>query len=493
VKLKKLLKNIPYKEIKGPKDIEISSITQDSRLASYNGLFIAKKGKNFDGSKFLDEAIFSGSNAAIVDIYDPFLKNITQVIVDDTTSIEADIAANFYENPSKKLFNIGITGTNGKTTTNYLIKHILDQNEKKTALLGTIEYILGNTKIEAKLTTPDSINIQKYLKEAVDNDLKYLCMEVSSHGLEQNRQKNIDFDIAIFTNLSLDHLDYHNNFENYKNAKKKLFDSLNEKAISIVNIDDENFKHLIKDTKSQIFTYSTKQIADLFATDIKYSLKGTKFTLNYKNEKMDFFTPLIGEYNIYNVLAAISIGIRLKIDLKKLKEDLKIFKAVKGRLEKVKNNKNLNIFIDFAHTPDALENVLKTLKNILNQENLKNINKPKIINVFGCGGNRDKSKRALMAKISEKFSDISIVTSDNPRNEDPQKIIDDIKAGFLSKNTNVIIEKDRKKAIEIAIKLANSQDIIIITGKGHETYQIFENVTVEFDDSIVSKQICNSL
>ncbi|NGX49966.1 MAG: UDP-N-acetylmuramoyl-L-alanyl-D-glutamate--2,6-diaminopimelate ligase [Candidatus Anoxychlamydiales bacterium] len=493
MKLKKLLKNISYIEIKGPKDIEISSITQDSRLASYNGLFIARKGKNFDGSKFLDEAISAGSKAAIVDIYDPFLKNITQVIVDDVSLIEADIATNFYENPSKKLFNIGITGTNGKTTTSYLIKHILDQNEKKTALLGTIEYILGDTKIEAKLTTPDSISIQKYLKEAVDNDLKYLCMEVSSHALEQNRQKNIDFDIAIFTNLSLDHLDYHETFENYKNAKKKLFDSLDEHSSSIVNIDDENFKHLIKDTKSKIFTYSIKQKADLFATDIKYSLKGTSFTLNYKNEKIDFFTPLIGEYNIYNVIAALLVGLRLKIDPQKLKEDVKNFKFVKGRLEKVKNSKNLNIFVDFAHTPDALENVLKTLKTILNQENLENNKKFKIINVFGCGGSRDKSKRPLMAKASEEFSDISIVTSDNPRSENPQKIIDDIEEGFSSNKTNVIIEKDRKKAIEIAIKLANSQDIIIITGKGHESYQIFENVTLEFDDSIISKQICNSL
>ncbi|NGX34226.1 MAG: UDP-N-acetylmuramoyl-L-alanyl-D-glutamate--2,6-diaminopimelate ligase [Candidatus Anoxychlamydiales bacterium] len=493
MRLKKLLKNISYKEIKGPKDIEISSITQDSRLASFNGLFIARKGKKLDGSKFLYEAANAGINAVITDIYDPFLKNITQVIVDDVSLIEADIASNFYEKPSKNLFSIGITGTNGKTTTNYLIKHILDRNEKKSALIGTIEYILGDTKIEAKLTTPDSISIQKYLKEAVDNDLKYFSMEASSHGLDQNRLKNIDFNIAIFTNLTLDHLDYHQNFENYKNAKKKLFDSLNEKALSIVNIDDENFKYLIKDTKSKTFTYSTMKRADLFATDIKYSLKGTSFILHYKEEKIDFFTPLIGDYNIYNILAAISVGLRLKIDLKKLKEDIKNFKSVKGRLEKVKNNNNLNIFVDFAHTPDALRNVLKTLKAIVNLKNSKDVKKTKIINVFGCGGNRDKSKRPLMAKISEEFSDISIVTSDNPRSEDSLKIIDDIISGFSSNKTNVIIEKDRKKAIEIAIKLANAQDIIIITGKGHETYQIFENVTLEFDDRVISKQICNSL
>ncbi len=485
MRLKKLLKNIDYIEIKGSKDVEISNITQDSRLASVNGLFIAKRGKNFDGSKFLYEAKSAGISAAVVEIFDPFLKNITQVIVKDASLVEADIAANFYENPSKKLFNIGVTGTNGKTTTSYLIKHILDQNEKRSALIGSIEYILGDIKIEAKLTTPDSVNLQKYLKKAVDSNLKYLCMEVSSHGLDQDRLKNIDFDIAVFTNLSLDHLDYHQNFENYKNAKKKLFDALKEKAVSIINIDDANARYLIKDTKAKIFTYSVKQKADIFVTNKKFDLKGSSFTLHYKNEKIDFFTPLIGEHNILNVLAAISVGLELKIDLEKLKEDIKSFTSVKGRLEKVKNNKNLNIFVDFAHTPDALKNVLQTLKNI---------KKTKIINVFGCGGNRDKSKRPLMAKISENLSDISIVTSDNPRNEDPQKIIEDIVKGFSSSNKeNIIVEKDRKKAIEIAIRLAKENDIVIITGKGHETYQIFENVTTEFDDSVVSRRICNSL
>lgn len=502
MKLKKLLKNIDFIEIKGSKDIDIDSITQDSRLASFNSLFIAKKGNITDGSKFIYEAVSSGAKAVVTDIFDPFLKDVTQIIVKDTSSIDADLAKNFYEDPSKKLFSIGITGTNGKTTTSYLIKHLLDQNKKNTALLGTIEYILGDTKILAKLTTPDSITIQKYLKKALDNDLKYFCMEVSSHALDQNRLKNIDFNIAIFTNLTQDHLDYHQNFENYKNAKKKLFDTLNENAHSIVNIDDDSFADLIKDTRSKVLTYSIKQKADLFATNINYSLDGTFFTLHFKDEKMDFFIPLVGEHNVYNALAAISSAVLLDIDLRKIKEDLKKFKFVKGRLEKVENSKNLNIFVDFAHTPDALQNVLNTLKTIIskkenafekqNQLKQKNIENKRIINVFGCGGDRDKSKRPLMAKASEKFSDISIVTSDNPRSEDPQNIIDDILKGFSNK-TNVIVEKDRKKAIELAIKLAKDEDIIIITGKGHETYQIFENVTVEFDDCITSQKICNSI
>ncbi|NGX63659.1 MAG: UDP-N-acetylmuramoyl-L-alanyl-D-glutamate--2,6-diaminopimelate ligase [Candidatus Anoxychlamydiales bacterium] len=479
MKLKKLLKNIKYKEIKGQKDIEISTITADSRVASFNGLFIARKGKTFDGSKFIYQAVDAGVKAVITDIYDPFLKNITQIIVDDPAAIEADIAANFYNHSAKKLFKVAITGTNGKTTTSYLLKHILDLNKGETALIGTIEYILGKNKIQSNLTSPDSVNIQKYLNEIKENNLKNVCMEVSSHAIDQNRLKHINFDIAIFTNLTQDHLDYHKTFENYKNAKKKLFDTLDKTAFSIVNIDDENTQYLIKDTKSKIFSYSTKMKAGLQAFDIKYSLKGTSFTVKYKDETFDFFTNLIGRYNVSNILAAISLGIILKIDLNKLSSDLKSFKQVKGRLEKISNNKNFHVFVDFAHSPDAMKNVLLTLKDL---------KKSRIINVFGCGGNRDQLKRSQMATISETHADITIVTNDNPRNEDPNEIITDIVKGF-SKNANYIIETNRKQAIEKAIKLAKVDDIIIITGKGHETCQIFENITIEFDDSKIAKQI----
>lgn len=482
MKLKKILKNIKYKEIKGSSDLEISGICSDSKVVAPNNLFIARRGTKFDATQFIYEAKDAGAIAVVTEIFDPFLK-ITQIICDDVHLIEPDIAKNYYEQPSKDLFSIAVTGTNGKTTTTYLVKHILDSIDLKCGLLGTVEYIIGNTKIDSKLTTPSSVVIQKHLREMVSANLKSVCMEASSHGIEQGRVKNIDFDIAIFSNLTIDHLDYHKTFDSYKNAKKKLFDGLKEKAFAVVNIDDPSSKELIKDTKAKVITYAVDQKADLQATNIKYSLDGTSFTLCYKDKKIDFFTKLVGKYNVYNTLSAIAVGIIKKVKFEKLVEIIKTFKSVSGRLEKVENDKKLNIYVDYAHSDDAIKNVLSTLKEI----------KPKrIIHVFGCGGDRDKSKRPLMAKASETFSDISIVTSDNPRSEDPQKIIEDIMIGF-TKKTNVFQEVDRKKAIEIAINFANLDDIVIITGKGHETYQIFKNVTIDFDDRLVTKEICSKI
>lgn len=483
MKLKKLLKNIKYKEIKGCVDLEISGICSDSRIVAPNNLFIARRGTKFDGVKFIYDAIEAGATAILTEIYDPFLKNVTQIICDDVHLLEPDIASNYYENPSKNLFSIAVTGTKGKTTTSYLIKHILDSTGFECGLLGSIEYIIKENKIPSKLTTPDTILIQKYLKEMVNANLKSVCMETSSHGIEQGRMKNIDFDIAIFTNLTLDHLDYHKTFENYKNAKKKLFDSLDQKACAIINLDDESSLDIIKNTNAKVITYSTKQNATFFASNIKYTFEGTSFTLTYQDKKVDFFTKLVGKYNVYNCLCAIAASSILKIDLEKISEIIKKFENVSGRLEKVENEKKLNIYVDFAHTDDSLKNVLSTLKE-LKKENSR------LINVFGCGGDRDRSKRPLMAKASEKYADISIVTSDNPRSEEPEKIIEEIAIGFSSKATYVI-EKDRKKAIEIAINLAKENDIIIITGKGHETYQIFKNVTIDFDDREVSKELCS--
>lgn len=483
MKLKKVLKNIKYKEVKGSLDIEISGICSDSRMVAPNNLFIARKGTKFDASQFIYDAIEAGAIAIVTEIFNPFLKNITQIICDDIHLIEPDIAANYYEHPSKELFSVAVTGTCGKTTTTYLTKYILDSINFNCGLLGGVECIIKDNKIPSKLTTPGSIIIQKYLREMVNLGLKSVCMEASSHGIDQGRVKNIDFSVAIFTNLTIDHLDYHLTLENYMKAKKKLFDSLNEKSYAVINLDDPNSLNIVKDTKAKVITLSTTQKATIFASDIKYTLDGTSFTLCYKDKKTEFFTKLVGKYNVYNCLCAIAVGIILNIDLEKISEIVKTFNSVSGRLQKVENDKKLNVYVDFAHTDDALKNVLSTLKEL--KQN-------RIIHVFGCGGDRDRSKRPLMAKASEKYSDISIVTSDNPRSEVPEKIIEEIAVGF-SKDATYIIEKDRKKAIEIAINLAKENDIIIITGKGHETYQIFKNVTIDFDDRDVTKQICATL
>lgn len=476
MKLKKLLKDIENIEIKGPKDVSITGICADSKCVAPGNLFIAKKGKTFDGADFINQAVDSGALAILTDIHDPFLKNISQIIHKDISKIEAQIIDNYYQNPSKELCVVGVTGTNGKTTTTYLIKHILDYLKKSCGLLGTIEYIFGKNKIFSSLTTPDNILIMKYLKEMVKEKMEYVAIEVSSHGLFQERVKNIDFDAAIFTNLSQDHLDYHNCFENYLLSKKKLFDSLKENSFAIVNKDSSFSSSIIKDTKAKVFSFGRN--ADLSFENIKTSIEGIEFDIIYKEFKERIKSSLIGRFNIYNLLSAISFFLVRKFSIKDIKKAIYTFKGVKGRLEKVKNKKGINIFIDFAHTEDGLMEVLLSLKEI---------KKGKIITVFGCGGDRDKSKREKMGKVASQLSDFFIITSDNPRSEDPKEIINQIEKGALKDNYEK--EKDRYLAIKKAIFLAKKDDIVLIAGKGHETYQIFSSQREFFDDKKVALEI----
>ncbi len=482
MKLKKLFKDITDIEIKGLKDIEISGVCNDSRYVYPNSLFIAKKGESFDAASFIQDAISAGAIAIVTDMYDPFI-NVTQIIHENPNEIEADIAANYYQNPSKELFTIAITGTNGKTTTSYIVKHILDNFDKKSGLIGTIEYITGESQIFSKLTTPDNVSNQKYLREMVSNNLKSAVMETSSHGIEQNRIRNIEFDAAIFTNLTNDHLDYHQTMENYFLAKKKLFQNhLKENALSVINLDDEFGRRLNDEISDHKITYGLDNKADIYADNIKYSANGSEFDVFYKEKQERFFIPLFGKCNIYNTLAALSIGIQLALPFNKMRDVLKSLPKVKGRLEKVAVKNHFHLFVDHAHTPDALFNSLNSLKVVAG----------KIIVVFGCGGNRDKTKRPKMAEIAEKHADKVIVTTDNPRNENPQDIIDEILLGF-SKKCDYIVEIDRKKAIETAIRMAKDEDIILIAGKGHENYQIIGNNRYPFDDVEIAKNLCKML
>ena len=483
MKIKNLFKDIPGIIIKGSKDKKISNITSDSRYVYPNNLFIARKGESVDGSKYIDVAIKSGAIAIVTDVYDPFLKNVVQIIHENPKEIEADIAAKFYMNSSKKLFAIAITGKNGKTTTSFIIKHILDTNEKKCGLIGGVFYDTGKKQIDASLTTPSPVNLQKYFYEMKQNNLRFVCLEATAHAMDQERVKNANIDVAIFSNLTLDHLDYFKTFENYKKAKKKLFDNLKKGSFACINIDDENAIDLVKDSKAKIFSYSINNSADLQAINIKYDLKQTSFDLIYKEKKYFVATNLVGSFNVYNTLAAIAAAILSKIPTENILTSLRSFKTVPGRLERVFVNKPFHVFVDFSHTPDALLNVLKTLFST---------KKNRIITVFGCGGDRDKSKRPLMAKATEKYSDISIVTSDNPRSEDPNKIIDEITLGF-SKDYKYFKEVDRSKAIEMAIKLAKQNDIVIIAGRGCEAYQIQKNQKIDFDDRKIAKKICDTL
>ncbi|KPK32797.1 MAG: hypothetical protein AMS24_03125 [Chlamydiae bacterium SM23_39] len=480
MKLKKLFKDIENVEIKGSKEIEITGICSNSKYISPGNLFVAKRGRCFDGYNFINRVVESGASSILCDIYDPFLENIVQIISKDVEKVESEVAVRYYEYPSKDLFLIGITGTNGKTTTSYLIKHILNKEKKNCGLLGTIEYIFGNNRIFSSLTTPDNILLQKYLREMITQNSKYCVMEVSSHGLAQNRIKNIDYKIAIFTNITREHLDYHNTFENYLNAKKKLFDSLKFDALAIVNRDDPFFPDLIKDSKARIFTFGIDNKADIYARNVKFDLNGMEFEVFYKDKREKIKTKLIGKFNVYNILAAISFAIEMGIDFKNIKSYISSFSSVKGRMEKVEHS-DFYVFIDYAHTENSMMNVLTTLREI---------KKRKIITVFGCGGDRDKDKRSKMGEIASNLSDYSILTSDNPRTENIEDIIKDIVKGFFKNNYEV--EIDRKKAIEKAINLAKKDDIIIILGKGHETYQIFANKTLFFDDRKVVEEIFGS-
>jgi UDP-N-acetylmuramoyl-L-alanyl-D-glutamate--2,6-diaminopimelate ligase len=489
MRLKKLLKNLPIQEVKGSKEIEISGVCANSKLIVPGNLFVAKKGNVGNGSDFISEAIAAGAVAVLTDIYNPSLKNVTQLVHPDVSLIEALCAAEYYQNANQELFMVGITGTNGKTTTSFLIKHLLDNLYGPCGLIGTIEYIIGQHRYQATRTTPDVTSNHKMLREMVLQGCRSAVMEVTSHALTQGRVSNIDFDVAIFTNLSLDHLDYHQTMENYCAAKNKLFRSLaveklknNFTKTAIVNADSAWYLQMLEGAKARVITYSINNPADLRAINIEMSASHTKFTLVYQGKSVPCLWPLIGRFNIYNCLAASAMALSRGVDLELLPKLLQTFSPVPGRLEKVSNEIGLKIYVDFAHSDDALANVL---------ESLQEVKTGRIITVFGCGGDRDISKRPKMGKVAGQLSDISIVTSDNPRSEEPEEIIKQVIEGF-SPNDYYIVEVDRSKAIQHAIDIATPEDIILIAGKGHEPYQIFAHKTIEFDDRKIARVHCKN-
>ncbi len=488
MKLKKILKDITVADIKGSKEVEISGIGSHSKRMAPGNLFIAKKGRTVDGSRFIHEAIEGGAVAVLTDIYDPTLKSITQLIHPDVASIEGAIAAAYHHNPSQELLTIGITGTNGKTTTSYLIKHLLDAVGLPCGLIGTIEYITGNHRVQAGHTTPDVVTNQKLLREMANHGCKAAVMEVTSHALDQGRVSQIAFDVAIFTNLTPEHLDYHANMEEYGKAKGLLFRSLktstDKKQIkaAIVNADDPYSTLIAKDCSVAQLSYGIERPADVRAYDIELSAKKTCFNIAFQGAVHPIELPLIGRFNIYNSLAAIACGVSQKIPMPQIIKALESFTSVPGRLEFVPNPLDLKIYVDFAHTPDALNNVLQCIKEFT---------KGRIITVFGCGGDRDPFKRPIMGEVAENYSALSILTSDNPRSEEPLKIIEEIAKGFRNPN-NYMIEPDRRLAISKALTLASPEDIILIAGRGHEPYQTFARYTVAFNDCDVARALCIS-
>ncbi|MCB1136888.1 MAG: UDP-N-acetylmuramoyl-L-alanyl-D-glutamate--2,6-diaminopimelate ligase, partial [Chlamydiia bacterium] len=445
-----------------------------------------------DGNRYISEAVNAGCVAVLTDIYDPFLENVTQLISQNVAGLEADLVAQFYGGPSDSLFTVGITGTNGKTITSYLVKHLLEQFDGSVGLVGTVEYIVGRSHYAATRTTPDISTNHKLLREMVMNDCKAAVMEVTSHGLDQGRVANIDFDVAIFTNLSLDHLDYHGDMDAYCAAKAKLFQGLGKTSskkvytgpkFAVVNREDPRSGDIVKDCQATVLWYGFGKECDVRAENVELSHLGTEFDLVYQGQRQAVKWPLIGRFNVYNYLAAASVGICRGWALKDVVKALDSFEGVKGRLQEVPNRLGVQVLVDFAHTDDALRNVLECLTEV---------QKGRIITVFGCGGCRDRSKRPKMAAAAEKYSSFVIVTSDNPRLEAPEAICAEIAQGFSSKE-GYCIEPDRRLAIRKAVEEADLGDIVLIAGKGHECYQVFAHETIEFDDVREAQRICEEV
>lgn len=482
--LKNILKGIDYELIQGDVDIDINKLNYDSRKITKSDVFICVKGYATDGHKYITKAIDNGAKVIVIqDEIEIKNKNITVIRTSDTRKALAIMGANYYNNPSDKMKIIGITGTNGKTTTAFMIKEILEADNKKVGLIGTIANYIGNEKIHTERTTPESLELQELFAEMVAKGVEYCVMEVSSHSLELDRVFGVKFDVGIFTNLTRDHLDFHKTFENYYKAKFKLFE---RSRIKVVNIDDNYGKQVITDLsklKSEnVFSFSVKENSTFKALDEEMGSRSIKFKVNLDKQE-EFVLNIPGEYNIYNALGAITTCFKAGIKIESIKEGIE--KAVvPGRCERVGAEYNLpyEIIIDYAHTPDGLENILKTAKAFT---------KGRLISIFGCGGDRDKVKRPQMGKISTDIADITIITSDNPRSEEPMDIIKDIKAG-LEKENYIVIE-NRKEAIKKSISIAQSGDVIVIAGKGHETYQILKNETIHFDEREVVKEILDSI
>lgn len=446
-------------ECKGNKDIEIIGLSMNSKHVTWGYLFFANKGCH---ERYIEEAVANGALAVVTEIYNPFLSCL-QLITQDVASIQREIASRFFQRPADLLKMVGITGTNGKTTTAYLFKQLME-TKMLTGLIGTIEVLIDQRSLPSERTTPDSLTSQKYLKEMVKRGCRACVMEVSSHGLVQNRLELISFDYAVFTNLTQDHLDFHKTLEDYFLAKMRFFSLLKKGGVAVceVSMKDKVCPFVEKD----LFCFGFDPKAELRAENVESDFQESRFDLVYQDKKVKIELPLIAEHNILNFLAAASCCILEGFSLEELAKLAKNLIAPKGRLEKIGR-----VYIDYAHTPDALQRVLCCLQIL---------KKKKLIVVFGCGGDRDREKRALMGKIASLYADAAILTNDNPRSEDPSSILNQIASGFTRPNYRIIA--DRSYAIKEAIVTADKEDLILIAGKGHESGQIFADKTFPFDD-----------
>ena len=481
--LKNLLSAISPSALVGPVDRAVESLAYDSRRVQANSLFVALRGEKSDGHQFIDQAIERGATVIVAE-REAQQGPATWVQVDDTQAALADLSAAFYGRPARQLKLAGVTGTNGKTTTTFLIKHICEKAGLRCGLIGTVRYEIGERVLPATRTTPFSLELQELLAQMVNAGCKAAAMEVSSHALAQKRTRGLEWDVAVFTNLTQDHLDYHGTMEEYFEAKAKLFTGLGaqpakKKAIAVVNIDDRYGEKLIDRLAKSVpvVTYGMGARADFRASNYRPEFAGTSYQLDARGKSFLVRVPLIGRFNVANSLAALAAASCLGVSLRDAILSLAKSPQVPGRLESVAAKRQFQVFVDYAHTPDALLNVLKTCRELSPR---------KLIVVFGCGGDRDRQKRPLMARAADENADFSIITSDNPRKEDPEAIIAEVAKGFRSDRYEKITE--RASAIARAIALAQPRDIVVIAGKGHETYQEFADSTIPFDDMQVARR-----
>lgn len=481
MQLEELLKGVDILHIDKRQECFIEGIAYDSRKVKENDIFICISGMKADGHLFIEDVIDKGVKVIVVEKDVKPCEGVTFIKVANSRKALSRISANYYGEPSQMMRVIGITGTNGKTTTSHLIKYILDVNGTESGLLGTISYKIRDKEYKASNTTPESLELQKMFREMVEQKITSCVMEVSSHSLDLYRVEDISYQIGVFTNLTQDHLDFHQTMENYKQAKKKLF--YKTKKMNIINIDDEFGIELASELKNldvPIITYGIKAQGDVFARDIQISPQGTRFQLvtpKYTG-RVEIGTP--GKFSVYNALAAAATAYVLGYDYSQIKKGLEATPVVPGRFELVPNEKNLVIIVDYSHTPDALENALTTIKEF---------SEGNIITVFGCGGDRDKTKRPIMGEIAGKLSDYCIITSDNPRTEDPEEIIKDVEVGIKRTLCKYKMIVDREHGIREAIHACGPKDVILIAGKGHETYQILGNKVIDFDDRVIAQEI----
>ena len=482
--LRDILYRASIEAVKGATDITINKIEFDSRLVTKGDAFVAIRGTVSDGHAFIDEAISLGAAAIVCETMpNEIVEGITYIQAKSASAVLAHMAANYYGNPSHNVKLVGITGTNGKTTIASLLYQLFKNAGYKTGLLSTVKILVDNTEYKATHTTPDSLTINRYLKEMEEVGCEYCFMEVSSHGIHQNRTAGLEFAGGVFTNLSHDHLDYHSSFSEYRDVKKRFFDELPKGSFGLVNVDDKNGLVMLQNTKAKKLTYALKTYADYKAQILENQLSGLLLKIN----DQEVWVKLIGTFNAYNLLAIYATAVNLGLESVEVLRLMSELESVSGRFQFIVSDSNVTAIVDYAHTPDALENVLSTIENIRTRNE-------QLITVVGCGGDRDRTKRPVMAHIASSMSDKAIFTSDNPRSEVPEDIIEDMEKGVEPQNyKKTIAVVDRKQAIKIACQLARPNDIILIAGKGHETYQEIKGERFHFDDMETVKEILGQL